>query len=241
MVPPSPPSTPEFIQTERISPHIGLVAFNRPDVRNAVNAGLASEFNSYLEWFESDPELRVGIVTGNGPIFCAGGDVKENAPNVVLKGGFAGFTQTRRTKPWIACLQGPAVGGGAELALACEFVVMAEDATMVWPGIRHGLPWRGMGPIYALRKLPPALFNELLLTGEPLTAQRALQHAIVNRVVPAASVRQEAILLAQQVARSPQAAVRKCLDYARAHDGVTLEQAWRMNSTTVISQEESTR
>ena len=108
-------TTTQFIQTERIGKHIGIVILNRPQVRNAVNAGLAAEVNAYLDWFETDPGRRVGIITGNGPIFCAGGDIKENAPNVMEKGGFAGFTQARRTKPWIACLQGPAHGGGAEL------------------------------------------------------------------------------------------------------------------------------
>jgi enoyl-CoA hydratase/carnithine racemase len=233
----------QFIQTERIGRHIGLLVFNRPESRNAANAGLAAEVNAYLHAFEADPELRVGIVTGNGPVFCAGADLKEVSAGrdirVPRKGGFAGFTQFHRTKPWIACLQGPAYGGGAELTMSCDLVVMAEHASLSLTEVQRGLVPLGGGVVHAARKLPGAIANEMLLTGKPLTAQRALQYGLANRVAPAERVREEAIELATWIAEASPKSIRMCLRLARETADARLDDAWRINNEALLELYES--
>jgi enoyl-CoA hydratase/carnithine racemase len=232
-----------FIETERIGRHIGLLVFNRPEARNAVNAQVAAEIHAYLQAFEADPELRVGIITGNGPVFCAGADLKEVSAGrdirIPRKGGFAGFTQFKRTKPWIACLQGPAYGGGAELTLSCDLVVMAEHASLSLTEVQRGLVPLGGGLVHAPRKLPAAVANELLLTGKPLTAQRALQYGLANRVVPAGQLREAAIELAGWIAEASPFSVRLCLGLARATADASLDDAWRINNEALLALYES--
>lgn len=227
-------ATYEFIQFERIGKHIGLITFNRPEARNAANAGLAAETNACLQLIEADPELRVGIVTGNGPVFCAGADLKEVSAGrdirIPRKGGFAGFTQAKKTKPWIACLQGPAYGGGAELTLSCDLVVMADHASLSLTEVRRGLVPLGGGLVHAARKLPAAIANEMLLTGQPLTAQRALQYGLANRVVPADQVRAEAIKLALEISEGSPLSIRLTKSLTLQTADATLDEAWRINN-----------
>ena len=233
----------EFIQVERIGKHIALLIFNRPEARNAANAGIAAEVNAYLQMFEADPDLRVGIVTGNGPVFSAGADLKEVSAGrdirIPRKGGFMGFTQAKKTKPWIACLQGPAYGGGAELTLACDLVVMADHASLSLTEVRRGLAPLGGGIVHAARKLPATIANEMLLTGQPLTAQRALQYGLANCVVPADQVRSEAIKLAEQIAEGSPQSVRMTKRLALATADATLDEAWRINNEALIELYES--
>src|SRR5690606_6124182 len=118
----------EHIQVEQVGEHIAVARFNRPEARNAVNAAVAADMFDFVEKVEKDPNLRVGIVTGNGPVFCAGADLKEVSAGrdirVKRPGGFAGFTHHKRSKPWIAALNGSAYGGGAALTLSCDLDVM---------------------------------------------------------------------------------------------------------------------
>jgi crotonobetainyl-CoA hydratase len=234
---------PQYIQTERIGKHIGLLVLNRPEARNAANEGLAAEVHEYLQNFEADRDLRVGIITGNGPVFSAGADLKEVSAGrdirILRKGGFAGFSRFEHTKPWIACLQGPAYGGGAEITLACDFVVMADHATIALSEVLRGLAPLSGGAIFAHRKLPAAIANEMLFTGEPLTAQMALHFGLANRVVPKEHVREEAIRLAEKVVAASPRSVRICRDVARATEGVALPDAWRINNEALYALQDS--
>lgn len=233
----------QFFQTDRVGQHIVILTLNRPEARNAVSAAMAAEVHAYLHEFEADQELRVGIFTGNGPVFCAGADLKEVSAGrdirIPHKGGFMGFTNFKRTKPWIAALQGPAYGGGAELTLACDLVVLAEHASLTLTEVQRGLMPLGGGAVYAPRRLPGAIANEMLLTGQPLSADKAFQHGLANSVVPADKVREQAIRYAEQIAEASPFSVRLTMSLARATADATIDEAWRLNNEALHALYES--
>jgi enoyl-CoA hydratase len=209
------------------------VQLNRPAVRNAINTPVADEILAFVNAVESMPEIRAGVITGTGTVFCAGADLAEIAKGrdirVVRPGGFAGFTQLVRTKPWIAALNGSAFGGGAEIAMACELVVAAEGAAIGLPEVKRGMIAFGGGVVRASRILPPALALELLLTGEPITAQRAYEVGLVNRVVAAECVLDVALDLARKISDASPFCVRTSLRLARASTDTQVEAMWRLN------------
>ncbi|MGE4239025.1 enoyl-CoA hydratase-related protein [Ramlibacter sp.] len=225
--------TQQYVTVERIGQHVLLLVLNRPEARNAVNTAFAAEVGAWLAHFEADPELRIGVFAANGVAFCAGGDNKEDTRAIVSKGGFAGFTQVKRTKPWIACVQGLALGGGAEIALCCEMLVMSENATMLWPGVHRGFVPRAVGAVYAPRRLPANVFHEVILTGQPLTAQRAYLYGLANSVVPVEKVREEALRLAELAAKVDPAIAQSFFAKARSTAELPLEEAWRLNDEAV--------
>ncbi|MBX9699207.1 MAG: enoyl-CoA hydratase/isomerase family protein, partial [Acetobacteraceae bacterium] len=118
---------------EIVEPHVALVTLNRPEARNAVNGALAQALEAIVDRIEADTEIRVAVLTGNGPAFCAGADLKEVSAGrgntlATARGGFAGFVRARRGKLWIAAAQGHALAGGLELLLSCDLAVAAETA-----------------------------------------------------------------------------------------------------------------
>ncbi len=204
-----PPST-TCVKTSRIGEHIALLTLDRPEARNAVNVAMANEIHAFVEFVESSPSFRVGIVTGRAPVFCAGSDLKEIAAGrdvrVRRAGGFAGFTNHPRSKPWIAAVNGSAWGGGVEIALACDLVVMAHDAELCLLEVNRGLFPSGGGALRLPRLLPPAIAHEVLLTGDPITAKRAHGLGLVNRLAPREDVLEAAATLAARIAQaSPRA------------------------------------
>ena len=182
---------------------------------------------------EADPTIRVGIFTATGTVFCAGSDLKEMSTvrdiRVPRVGGFAGFTETRRKKPWIAAVNGPAYGGGAEIVLACDLCVIAESAHLSLPEVKRGLLALGGGTVLLPRRLPLAVATEMLITGEPITAQRAYELGLVNRVVPGEQVVGEAIKIAQKIADNSPNSVRESLRLSRASLELPLDEMWRQN------------
>lgn len=206
---------------ERPAPHITLVVINRPEVRNCVNGAVAQGVQKALAETEADIETRVVILTGAGDqAFCAGADLKEIAAGrasefIFRDGGFAGLTSATRTKPWIAAVNGHALAGGTELVLACDMIVASEDATFGLPEVKRGLAAIAGGLFRLPRALPQALAFELITTGDPLDARRAAEFGLVNKLVPKAEVRAEALALAQRIAVNAPVAVRESLGLAR--------------------------
>jgi enoyl-CoA hydratase/carnithine racemase len=185
------------VRFEIVEPHIALVTLDRPEARNAVNGDVARGLEAAVERVEQDDELRVAVLTGAGPVFCAGADLKEvsagrGAALATERGGFAGFVRTARTKLWIAAAQGHALAGGLELLLSCDLAVVAETATFGLPEVKRSLV-AGAGGVFRLpRALPRAIALEIIATGDPITAARAGQFGLVNQVVPAEQVREAA-------------------------------------------------
>src|SRR5690606_3831268 len=155
-------------------------ALNRVGKRNAVDGGLARALGVAVARVEADPELRVAILAAKGNVFCAGADLAEMAAGRAHElstdeGGFAGFVRAPRRKPWIAAVAGKAFGGGFELALACDLCVASASAEFGLPEAKRGLMASAGGAFRIARAIPRALAIQLALTGEGISAGRALE------------------------------------------------------------------
>ncbi|MBS0641051.1 MAG: enoyl-CoA hydratase-related protein [Acetobacteraceae bacterium] len=205
---------------EVIEPHIALVTLNRPEARNAVNGAVATGLEQAVERMESDPDLWVAILTGNGPAFSAGADLKEvssgnGAALSTAKGGFGGFVRAKRSKLWIAAAQGHALAGGLELLLTCDMAVAAETANFGLPEVKRSLV-AGAGGVFRLpRAIPKAIAIEIITTGDPIPAPRAAQYGLLNAVVPQNEVLNTALALARRVTVNAPIAVAESLGVAR--------------------------
>ncbi len=192
---------------------VEILRLNRPDARNAMSPELSLAIEHALDEIEGDRAVTAVVITGTGPVFCAGADLKViaggggadiNAP----KGGFAGVATRDFPKPIIAAVNGTAVAGGFELVLACDLVVSADDATFGLPEVKRGLLAAAGGPIRLAKRVPLATALEIVMTGDPITAQRAYDLGLVNRLVPADNVVDEAVALAERIAENSPSAVR---------------------------------
>ncbi|KDA01980.1 crotonase/enoyl-CoA hydratase family protein [Hyphomonas oceanitis] len=193
--------------------HLAIITLNRPDARNAINGVMAQGIESALDKFEEDPNLWVAILTANGKAFCAGADLKEisagnGAALSTKKGGFAGIARRERTKPLIAAITGSALAGGTEIALSCDMIVCADTTNFGLPEVKRSLV-AGAGGLFRLPRvigMPMAL--EVILTGDPLSSQRAYELGMVNKVVPEADVMAEATSLADRIMANAPLAVQ---------------------------------
>jgi enoyl-CoA hydratase len=188
-----------------------VITIDRPRVRNAVDLAAAKRIATGLEDLDARSGLAVGVVTGAGGTFCAGKDLKAFAAGepeaFVGDRGFAGLTRATVRKPLIAAVEGWALGGGCEIALACDLIVAASDAQFGQPEVRLGLVAPEGGMVRLPRRLPAAIALEMLLTGEPVTAARAARHGLVNRLVPPGQALAEALQLAARIRRNAPLAV----------------------------------
>jgi enoyl-CoA hydratase len=162
-----------------------LITLNRPNARNAVDRATAEGLAAAMDRLDEDPKLQAAILTGTEGTFCAGMDlkafVKGEAP--VIEGrGFGGLTEAPPAKPLIAAVEGYALAGGCELALACDLIVAARGARFGIPEVKRGLVAAGGGLVRLPRRIPPAIAMELALTGDPIDAERAERLGLVNRV-----------------------------------------------------------
>lgn len=170
---------------------VTTITLNRPAARNAFNAAQSTALGLAIQAFDSDPQQRAAILTGSGPAFSAGMDLKAFAAGESIEPaehpewGFAGFVQHFTSKPVIAAVNGFALGGGAEVALACDLVVADEDSLFGFPEVQRGLFAGGGGVIRLAQLIPQRLALEMLLTGQPIGAARALEWGLINRKVPA--------------------------------------------------------
>jgi len=219
-----------LVQTEIHGP-VALIRLNRPEVRNAVNLALTAELRAALAWLEGDDTLRAAVLTGAGRFFCAGMDLAAFAagerPGLNDPDGFAGFVRADRSKPVIAAVNGGAVAGGFEIVLACDMVVAEQGAILGLPEVKRGLIAAGGGAFRLPRRLPPAIAAEMLLTGDPISADRAAALGLVNRVVAADALIPTALALAAKVAANAPLALRLTRQVALgAEDWAASDAAW---------------
>jgi len=165
--------------------HIAIITIDRPAVRNAINGDVAREIEAAIDLLEADPELWVGILAGNGPVFSAGADLKAAAEGKTAgistaRGGFGGIAWRQREKPIIAAVDGAALAGGCEIVLACDLVVASKAARFGLPEVKRGLIAAAGGLFRLARSLPPNIAMELALTGDPIDAAAAAEWGIVN-------------------------------------------------------------
>ncbi|MDH3726634.1 MAG: crotonase/enoyl-CoA hydratase family protein [Myxococcales bacterium] len=193
--------------------HIASITLDRPEARNAINGEMANGIESALDRYEEDESLWAAILKANGPVFCAGADLKEIAAGNVVsltttKGGFAGITKRERTKPLIAAVTGSALAGGTEIALACDMIVCSDETNFGLPEVKRSLVAAAGGLFRLPRAIGMAPALEVIMTGDPLPARRAYELGMVNKVAPGAQVVEEALKLAERVATNAPLAVR---------------------------------
>ncbi|MDZ7884909.1 MAG: enoyl-CoA hydratase-related protein [Mycobacterium sp.] len=211
--------------------NVSIITINRPEARNAINASVSIGVGDALQAAQDDPEIRVVILTGAGDkSFCAGADLKAISRGENLfhpdhpEWGFAGYVRHFIDKPTIAAVNGTALGGGTELALASDLVVAEERAKFGLPEVKRGLIAGAGGVFRIVAQLPQKLALELVYTGEPLSSADALRWGLINKVVPEGSGRtavDAALELAERIAVNAPLAVRasKRVSYG-AIDGV---------------------
>ncbi|WP_344978087.1 crotonase/enoyl-CoA hydratase family protein [Streptosporangium fragile] len=190
---------------------LAVITINRPQARNAVDRAVAEGIAAAVDELDARPDLKVGIITGAGNGFCAGMDLKAflRGERPYVEGrGFAGLVEAPPRKPLIAAVEGYAVAGGCELALAGDLVVAAENAKFGLPEVRRGLVAAGGGLLRLPRRIPYHVAMELALTGDFLTAERAYALGLVNRLTPVGGALAEARRLAAAIAANGPLAVR---------------------------------
>ncbi len=214
-------STAAAVLIERLPDHVALVTINRPEARNAVNGDVARGLEAAIDETEADADIWVVILTGSGSdAFSAGADLKAVSGGRgnelrTERGGFGGFVHATRSKPWIAAVNGPALAGGCELALACDLRVAVPNSRFGLPEVKRGLV-AAAGGLYRLpRAVPQAVALEMILSGDPIPAERALTLGMINALAEPAGLLAAARALAARITVNAPIAVRQSLGVAR--------------------------
>ena len=210
--------------------HVQVITINRPEARNALDGTAARALAAAADDLDADDALRVGVLTGAGGTFCAGMDLKAwmRGDTPMIDGrGFGGITMTPPRKPLIAAVEGYALAGGFELMLACDLVVAAAGSRFGVPEVKRALVAGGGAALLLPRRIPFAAAMELLLTGEQITAARAAELGLVNRLVPDGTALDGAVALAEMVAANGPLAVAVTKQIARAQADWTAEEGWQ--------------
>jgi enoyl-CoA hydratase len=192
---------------------VGIVQFNRPKALNALNRDMMAEALHALEQFDGDPEIGCLLVTGNERAFAAGADIKEMAeatPVAMLNNPFIDYWDRLRrlSKPLVAAVSGFALGGGCELAMACDMIVASESAQFGQPEINLGVIPGAGGTQRLTRAVGKALAMEMILAGRRLSADEAVRYGLANKVAPVESYLDEAIRFAATIAAQAPIAAR---------------------------------
>ncbi len=212
---------------------VEIITLDRPEARNAFDPEQSRAVEAALDDINANDEIRAAVITGTGPVFSAGADLKvaatPRAPEIVTeRGGFGGIVKYPLQKVLIAAVNGIALGGGFEITLACDMVVASEESVFGLPEVKRGVFAGGGGLVRLPRRVPRAIALEIITTGQPITAARAYELGLVNRVVAADQVLDEAVALAELVAENAPISVRVSRRIARAAADLTEEQAWAL-------------
>src|SRR5213595_2808000 len=189
------------VLTERRD-NVLVITLNRPEARNAVNLPLAEGIAAGLDELDADDGLSVGVLTGAGGFFCAGMDLKAFVAGEsawVGDRGFAGIVQRASRKPLIAAIEGFAVAGGFEIALACDLIVASKGAKLGIPEVKRSLVAAGGALLRLPQRLPYGIAMEMALTGDPMPAERLHDLGVVNRLAEPGGAVEAALALAAQI------------------------------------------
>jgi enoyl-CoA hydratase/carnithine racemase len=223
--------------------HVAVITLNRPEARNAVNGEVAQGLEAAIDRLEDDLELWVGVLAANTagqqrPVFSAGADLKEisagNAAALVTRrGGFAGFTYRQRRKPVIAAIDGLATAGGCEIALAADIVVATTRSAFGLAEVKRNLV-AGAGGLFRLpRAVGQGPAMEMILTGEPMPAERAYQLGLVARLAEPGQALEVALGIAAQIAKAAPLAVWESRAVVLAAASESDETLKRMTDTAI--------
>ncbi|MET9491204.1 crotonase/enoyl-CoA hydratase family protein [Nocardia sp. NPDC006630] len=208
---------------------VQVITINRPQVRNALDAAVAKAVAAAVDELDESEDLRVGVLTGAGGTFSAGWDfnafLRGESPAIEGR-GLCGIVKTPPRKPLIAAVEGWALAGGFELALACDLIVASRTAQFGVPEVRRALVARAGAALLLPRRIPYALALEMLLTGSPIGASRAAEVGLINRITDEGGALAGALELAGTIASNGPLAVAATKLIARSSHDWTLPEAW---------------
>jgi enoyl-CoA hydratase/carnithine racemase len=203
-----------------------VIEIQRQEKRNAIDPELTAGIDAAMNELEDDPELWVGIITGGTSVFSAGSDLRLTGGDPTPRGGEYGVIRREHQKPLIAAVEGLALGGGMEIVLSCDLVVAARNATFGLPEIKRGLLALYGGVFRATRALPLNIAKEIVLTGDPISAERAAAFGFVNVVCENGNALAEAKKLATRVVDNAPVSVRESLRVVERTVGAFDDLAW---------------
>jgi enoyl-CoA hydratase len=221
------------VVTERHG-NVLVLRLNRPDARNAVNGDVAKGIEAAIDTLEGDDGLVCGVLAANGPVFCAGADLKLVATGrgqelSTQRGGFAGLVQRKRSKPLVAAIHSDALAGGFEIAIACDLLVAAEGIKLGLPEVKRSLVALGGGLVELPGLVGEKLALELALTGDPIPVERLERAGLISRIVPAAEVLATAMALAARIGENGPLAVRASYRIVREGRDLATDARWEMS------------
>ncbi|MEU1549908.1 enoyl-CoA hydratase-related protein [Nocardia sp. NPDC005745] len=189
------------------------MTIDRPEARNAINRQVVVGLERAIDQLEGDDDLWIGVLAASPPVFCAGADLKEVAAYglqrlVTERGGFGGFVRRSRSKPVIAALDGDAIAGGMELALAADLIVARSGVNMALPEVKRSLLAVGGALAELPRLVGEKVALEFALTGAPIPAERLFGLGLVNRLVTSGTAVDDAVDLAETICANAPLAVR---------------------------------
>ncbi len=223
---------------------VAVITMDRPEARNAINGDVATGIEEGIDRLEATAGVWVGVLAGAGPVFSAGADLKlvgagRRAELRTERGGFGGIVKRVRTKPIIAAVDGPALAGGCELALACDLIVASRSASFGMPEVKRSLVASAGGLFRLPRSLPSRVALELLLTGDPITATRAFELGLVNEVVEPGGAVDAAVELGGRIAANAPLAVQATRRVMLASIAGDEAEYWRLGEEAMKSVLES--
>jgi enoyl-CoA hydratase len=219
-----------------IKDQLMTITINRPEAKNAINAAVAQGLSDALIKLDADPDVGLGILTGARGTFCAGMDLKAfvRGESAVIAGrGFGGIAEAPPRKPLIAAVEGYALAGGFELALACDLIIAADGAKFGIPEVTRGLAAGGGGLLRLPRQMPYRIAMELALTGSIVSAERLLGLGLVNRVVPDGTALDEATGLARLILENGPLGVEVSKTIISQSGDWTLEEMFRRQDVMI--------
>jgi enoyl-CoA hydratase len=223
-----------LVSTERTE-HLLVIRMCREEKRNAVNRQLADELDAAFSLLEDDADLWVGILTGTETVFSAGSDLTAGGDYWTDRGGEYGLIRRNRRKPLIAAVEGPALGGGLELVLACDLVVASTSARLGLPEVKRGLVATCGALFRGPRSLPVNLAREMVLTGEPIDASRGYAAGLVNVVTEPGEAVTAARALAERICVNAPVAVQASLTALNQTLAAPDEAGWANTAAAVAA------
>jgi enoyl-CoA hydratase/carnithine racemase len=209
---------------------IALITLDRPERRNAIDLPTAEALSNALTEMDDRADVVVGIIHGNGPVFSAGMDLKVIAaggPRPIVPGrGAFGIVENPPAKPLIAAVEGAALAGGFEIALACDLIVAADNASFGLPEVKRGLAAAAGGAVRLPQRVPYSQAMRMILTGEPISAQRAFELGLVIELTAPGGALAAAQALARAIAVNAPLAVRTSKRVVQLVQGKTLDEAF---------------
>ena len=206
-----------------------IVTLNRPEAKNAMTLEMAEAAMKAFDELDASPELQVGVLTGAGGTFCAGIDLKDfvRGKTPLIPGrGLCGITETPPKKPLIAAVEGWALAGGFEIALAADMIVASDASKFGVPEVKRSLVAAAGGVTVLHKRIPRAIAMEMVLTGDPITAERAAEIGLVNRLVEPGTALDAAIELAGRIATNGPLALAASKRLVQLSEDWTFEETW---------------